>query len=309
VSIVANAPASGKVFDKWTATSGTIADASSASTTFTMPAGAVTVTATYKDAPATTYVLTVTSGTGGGSYEVGAVVSITASTPASGKVFDKWTATSGTIADAGSASTTFTMPAGAATVTATYKDAPAATYALTVTSGTGSGSYEAGAVVSITANAPASGKVFDKWTATSGTIADASSASTTFTMPAGAVTVTATYKDAPAVKTALTAKIADAEAKANDSQYTEASRAALQTAINSAKDVANDPAATQAAVDSALSALNSAISALQQTPPPPVVDTTKYLTIMGKETKYEDTPLNWFLLIVCFGWIWMWFAG
>ncbi|MDR3313807.1 MAG: hypothetical protein LBS96_05045 [Oscillospiraceae bacterium] len=54
-----------------------------------------------------------------------------------------------------------------------------------------------GAVVSIVANAPPSGKVFDKWMTTSGTVADASSASTTFTMPAGAATVTATYKDAP----------------------------------------------------------------------------------------------------------------
>jgi len=71
------------------------------------------------------------------------------------------------------------------------------TFVLTVVSGSGSGSYAAGAGVTITANAAPSGKVFDKWTATAGGFANANSASTTFTMPAGAATVTATYKDAP----------------------------------------------------------------------------------------------------------------
>ena len=71
----------------------------------------------------TKYTLTVTGGTGGGEYEAGAQVTITldpAKIP-SGKVFDKWTATAGTLADANSAATTFTMPAGAATISATYK--------------------------------------------------------------------------------------------------------------------------------------------------------------------------------------------
>ena len=50
VTITANAPATGKVFDKWTTTDGvTFADANAATTTITMPAKAVTVTATYKD--------------------------------------------------------------------------------------------------------------------------------------------------------------------------------------------------------------------------------------------------------------------
>ena len=74
--------------------------------------------------PLTTYTLTVVSGTGGGIYAAGAAVPITANAAPSGKVFDKWTATAGALANANSATTTFTMPAGAATVTATYKDAP-----------------------------------------------------------------------------------------------------------------------------------------------------------------------------------------
>lgn len=67
----------------------------------------------------------------------------------------------------------------------------------TVSGGTGSASYKAGATVKITANAPASGKQFDKWEVNSGsvTLADATNSTTTFTMPAEAVEVTAVYKD------------------------------------------------------------------------------------------------------------------
>ncbi|MDL2238193.1 sortase B protein-sorting domain-containing protein [Christensenellaceae bacterium OttesenSCG-928-K19] len=69
-------------------------------------------------------------------------------------------------------------------------------YTLTVTGGTGGGSYEEGDVVAITAAAPADGKEFDTWTSSGGgTFADAKSASTTFTMPSEDVTITATYKD------------------------------------------------------------------------------------------------------------------
>ncbi len=68
-------------------------------------------------------------------------------------------------------------------------------YTLTVANGTGGGSYAAGAQVSITADAAPAGQVFDKWTGgNGGTFANANSASTTFTMPAGNATVTATYK-------------------------------------------------------------------------------------------------------------------
>ena len=84
---------------------------------------------------------------------------------------------------------------------AVYKDTyvPPTTYAVSVANGTGSASHEAGQTVTITADAAPEGKVFDKWTTTTAgvTFADANSATTTFVMPAGAVSVTATYKDAP----------------------------------------------------------------------------------------------------------------
>ena len=73
-------------------------------------------------------------------------------------------------------------------------------YSLSVTSGTGSGSYKAGTSVSITADAAPSGKAFDRWTSSGGgTFEDATTASTTFMMPDHDVTVTAAYKDAPVI--------------------------------------------------------------------------------------------------------------
>lgn len=73
------------------------------------------------------------------------------------------------------------------------------TYQLTVVSGSGSGNYEEGALVSIVAAAaPTNTQEFDKWVITSGTItlnSPETSATNSFTMPAEAVTVTATYKN------------------------------------------------------------------------------------------------------------------
>jgi len=146
----------------------------------------------------TGYTLTVNNGTGSGEFAVGATITITADDPAAGKVFDKWTTGDGVnFADATASTTTFVMPAKNVTVTATYKDAPVTTYTATVVSGTGSGSYAAGASVTIKANPAPSGKVFDKWVSSDGvSFANAKSSTTTFTMPAKNVTVTATYKTA-----------------------------------------------------------------------------------------------------------------
>lgn len=54
-------------------------------------------------------------------------------------------------------------------------------------------------VVTVTANAPETGKVFDKWVVLEGNVtpADATKATTTFTMPGNDVKIEATYKDAP----------------------------------------------------------------------------------------------------------------
>jgi hypothetical protein len=205
VTIVANEPkVVGQVFDKWEITSstgGSIADPASPTTVFTMPDVAATVRATYKNVHA----LTVANGTGSGSYASGKSVAISADVAPTDQVFDKWTTSNGgSFASATSANTTFTMPDNPVTVTATYKDEtvtppPATTaYDVTVVSGSdgANGTYLEGTTVNITANAPASGKVFDKWTSNDGvTFTNASNSATSFVMPAKDVTVTATYKD------------------------------------------------------------------------------------------------------------------
>ena len=69
----------------------------------------------------------------------------------------------------------------------------------TIGAGTEISKAAEGTTVTLTANAAPSGQVFDKWVVVSGsiTLADANSATTTFTMPAEAVSVKATYKAAP----------------------------------------------------------------------------------------------------------------
>ena len=201
VTITADAPAADKVFDKWVLKSGSadIADENSATTTVTTKATAATIEATYKDIPVAKYTLTITNGTGSGDYAENAAVTITANAPAADKVFDKWVLKSGSadIADENSATTTVTTKATAATIEATYKDIPVAKYTLTITNGTGSGDYAESSTVTITANAPATGKVFDKWVLKSGSadIADENSETTTVTTKAAAATIEATYRD------------------------------------------------------------------------------------------------------------------
>ncbi len=198
VTITATVPG-GQRFTSWTVNEGgvTLADASSATTTFIMPAQAVTVTANFENIPAPTYLVTVNGGTGGGEYAEGDTVTITATIP-SGQRFTGWTVNEGgvTLADASSATTTFTMPAQAVTVTANFENIPAPTYLVTINGGTGGGEYAEGATVTITATVP-DGQRFTGWTVNEGgmTLADASSATTTFTMPAQAVTVTANFQN------------------------------------------------------------------------------------------------------------------
>ena len=79
-------------------------------------------------------------------------------------------------------------------------------YAVTVTGGTATVAAGTnitrtmeGVEVTVTADAPKTGKVFDKWVVKAGgvTLANETSATTTFTMPGNDVKIEATYKDAP----------------------------------------------------------------------------------------------------------------
>ena len=209
VTLTANAAPSGKVFDKWVVVSGgiTLADANSATTTFTMPASAVSVKATYKTTPVTTYNLTTQVNGGHGTISAnktgltaGSTETITFN-PEVGYEIDTVTV-NGTATSVSGNTLNVTMNENK-TVVVTYK---AIEYNITVTDGKatiGAGSEISkaaqGTIVTLTANAAPSGKVFDKWVVVSGgiTLADANSATTTFTMPASAVSVKATYKNAP----------------------------------------------------------------------------------------------------------------
>ena len=200
ITITANAPATGKVFDKWTTSDGvTFANASSATTTFTLPAKNVTVTATYKDA---TYSVSVTYGTANPtSAKMGATVSLTAQTR-SGYVFDKWTSSDVTFANANSSSTTFTMPAKNVSVTATYKQL----YTVSVTGGSASpSSAVAGTEITLTPESR-SGWTFSNWSSSDVTVVN-----NKFTMPSKNVSVTANFTevivdpDPPATPTLVSA--------------------------------------------------------------------------------------------------------
>jgi Leucine-rich repeat (LRR) protein len=80
-------------------------------------------------------------------------------------------------------------------------------YSFTVNKGTASPTTAAkNTTVTITANTPDSGKQFKEWIVVKGgvTLANAKASSTTFTMPANAVEITATYEDIPSGVTSVT---------------------------------------------------------------------------------------------------------
>lgn len=217
VTITATPPSVGATFINWTTTNTglSLADPTATTTTFTMPSANVTVTANFTTGGTTnptTFTVTVRNGTGGGQYAAGATVTIRANTPNAGASFVNWTTTTAgvTFASATSATTTFLMPSSNVTVTANFSDGtggqdpsdpnnPSGTkkYKATVNYGSGSGEYEAGATVNISAYAPeSSSRVFSKWTTNNSGLgfANANAASTSFVMPAADVTVTANYK-------------------------------------------------------------------------------------------------------------------
>ncbi len=211
----------GKTFRNWSeATSkynNYFGDVYSKTTTFLAQNEDVTLVANFIDGvskpdPDATYTVVVNYGTGGGKFKAGDTVTITANTPQTGQTFTNWTtATAGVnFASATAATTTFVMPASDVTVTANYSGGgnnpggdtnkpgdDKKKYKVTVNYGSGSGEYEAGATVNITANAPeSSSKVFSRWTTSNSGLgfSNANAVSTSFVMPATDVTVTANYK-------------------------------------------------------------------------------------------------------------------
>ena len=141
------------------------------------------------------YHLTVIGGTGEGVFIQGASVTITANAPATGKKFSGWTIDVISGLDTTQTSLTFNMPAGNVTATANYEDIE---YTITVNGGKADKTKaKYGESVTITANAPATGKEFDKWVVTGITLSDEDLAKSTvtFEMPASNVTMEAHFRD------------------------------------------------------------------------------------------------------------------
>ena len=122
VTVTAAAAPSGYVFDKWEATTGSVIfdDVNSTTTTFSMPEGDVSVTATFVQL----FKVGVTSGEADKTEaKAGETVEVTADAAPEGYVFDKWKSVLGsvTFADVKSAKTTFIMPERNVLVKATYR--------------------------------------------------------------------------------------------------------------------------------------------------------------------------------------------
>ena len=194
ISIIAS-PATGYQFTGWTCSGGTVASASSASTTFTMPAGDATVTASFSKVNYTVGGVASPSGAGTitlnrSSANYGDEVAVSAS-PTLGWTFTGWSSDPSVTITNGK----FTMPASNVTITANFRQYE---WDFTLNAETGgsvsssSTPIHCGDQATITATAE-TGYSFAGWTKTAGTIANVSSASTTFTMPNENASVTANF--------------------------------------------------------------------------------------------------------------------
>ncbi|MDR0459236.1 MAG: InlB B-repeat-containing protein, partial [Coriobacteriales bacterium] len=189
----------GYAFIGWTLNSGKVVldNDKASSTTFTMPAEAVTVTANWKLAEyQVTVVDSYATKTGAGSYYSDDPVAIDAGSR-EGYVFAGWLTSDGAaFANAQSVATSFVMPYHNVTVTATWR---AIDYKVTVVGSyateSGEGTYHLGDQVTIDVGSRR-GYAFAGWQVDLGavTLADPSLSATGFEMPAADVTVTATWQ-------------------------------------------------------------------------------------------------------------------
>jgi len=190
VAIVADTAPTGSAFAGWIGDDANwIADSLAETTSMVMPPRSTTITATY----VSPHALTVNSGSGSGTYIPDEVVEIVADDPAIGLVFDQWVGDTAYLDDPAAATTDVTMPAQDVEVTATYTN-DANQYALTINSGSGSGTYGAAVSVAISADPAPTGWRFDEWWGIfTSQVDDIFSASTNFTMTDFDVEITATY--------------------------------------------------------------------------------------------------------------------
>ncbi|MCL2696581.1 MAG: InlB B-repeat-containing protein [Oscillospiraceae bacterium] len=197
-------------FDGWFEGGVKIADAD-ASYTFPVTASR-TLEARFRHAPGLRNI-TAVAGTGGsviggGSFEIGENVTLTASANP-GFSFDGWYEGGSRVSTNAEYSFTITQVTQNRTLQARF--VAALRQPVRVNNGTGGGNFAAGVTVNISANAAPDGMQFDKWTVPAelqGIIvfANASSMNTSFVMPnpAVAVNVTANYIPIPGTVTSVT---------------------------------------------------------------------------------------------------------
>ena len=196
-------PEAGYKFTGWISSNGgSFGDSTQAVTTFTMPASNTVVTAQFSPEP---YQLSLNSPVGGtitgteGMYVVGNQVALSA-TPAAGYIFISWSSShGGSFADALQTATVFTMPTSNTVITALFIPISEQHHLLITNTVGGTvsgleGPYPAGAQVALSAT-PSSGFRFNGWSSShGGSFADASQATTVFTMPASSTVITARFR-------------------------------------------------------------------------------------------------------------------
>jgi len=204
-------PPAGQVFDAWTGDVQYVTDAASSSTTLKMPAKDITVTATFR---ASTYEI---SGKISGDIQQGVTVSVdathSATTDASGNYTISGLADSSYTVTPSLTGYTFAPANRSVTISASNKTNINFTstqippnFSLTVNHGTGTGQYPENDSINISATIPV-GQIFDTWTGDTQYLVNASAASTTVTMPAKDITITATFKQAPPNTHSISGKV------------------------------------------------------------------------------------------------------
>jgi hypothetical protein len=153
--------------------------------------------ATQEPLPPDTYKLTVNSGSGSGNYEARTVVTIQANSPAEGEVFDHWSGDHlENIGNATAAITTYEMPNQDITLTANYTSTIPHDLTIITYTGTEIVNLAMGSIKYIEADPAPEGKVFHHWEISPSSYENnlyEPAASTHFTMPNEAVTLTAVY--------------------------------------------------------------------------------------------------------------------
>ena len=195
VFVTAEKEKDGQYFYKWEVTSGsgTFENPDSENTTFIMGNENTVITARYKG-ESTVTVINGTKSPDQETYAPGTQVTITASSAETGKYFDSWEMKSGTgstLADAKMSTTTLTVGKEDTVVEAIYKSGPV----LTVNRGSGSGTYAPGDQIKIQAKKGDNSETFLGWIleSGSGTFANPSWESTTFTIGSEDTVITAQY--------------------------------------------------------------------------------------------------------------------